>query len=47
MSEHSTTPPDDADDAMGVEPEEESGAGYGNHAPDMGQEPEEADKDAR
>ena len=29
------TPP--ADDADGVEPSEESGAGYGNHAPDDGE----------
>lgn len=35
--------PDEADDAMGVEPEEESGAGYGNHAPEPGGEPSEDD----
>ncbi|WP_302480235.1 hypothetical protein [Sphingomonas bacterium] len=27
-------PADKPDDTMGEEPEEESGAGYGNHAPD-------------
>jgi hypothetical protein len=34
MSEQATTPPDEPQEAMGVEPEEESGAGYGNHAPE-------------
>lgn len=44
MSEQKPTPPDG--DASGTEPEEESGAGYGNHAPDV-TEPQEAEKDAR
>lgn len=47
MSDQPTTPPDEPEDAMGVEPEEESGAGYGNHAPDVAAEPSEGDKDAR
>ena len=33
--------------AMGEEPEEESGAGYGNHAPDLEEEPSEPDSDMR
>lgn len=47
MSEQPTTPPTEPEDAMGEEPEEESGAGYGNHAPDVADEPSEVDKDAR
>ena len=47
MSEQPTGPADEPDDAMGEEPEEESGAGYGNHAPDVYEEPSETDKDAR
>ena len=37
------TPP--ADDTAGVEPEEESGAGYGNHAPDAGDAPVDGERD--
>lgn len=47
MTDEATTPPDEPAEAMGVEPEEESGAGYGNHAPDTGEEPSEESKDAR
>ena len=43
-----TAPDDDALNQMGEEPEEESGAGYGNHAvPDVATEPSDPDKDAR
>lgn len=45
MTEQKPTAPDQ--DASGAEPEEESGAGYGNHAPDVAAEPEQPDKDAR
>ena len=45
MTDQKPSPPDKA--ASGEEPEEESGAGYGNHAPDVYQEPSEPDKDAR
>jgi hypothetical protein len=45
MTDPQPTAPDA--DASGTEPEEESGAGYGNHAPDVYEEPAEADKDAR
>ena len=39
--------PDPDQAASGVEPDEEAGAGYGNHAPDVADEPSEAAKDAR
>lgn len=45
MTDQKPQQPDEA--ASGEEPEEESGAGYGNHAPDVYQEPSEPDKDAR
>lgn len=45
MTDQKPTAP--TDDAAGVEPEEESGAGYGNHAPDVAEQPAAADKDAR
>ena len=45
MTEQKPPPPDN--DASGSEPEEESGAGYGNHAPDVAVEPGGAEKDPR
>ena len=45
MSEQKPTAPDQ--DAGGEEPEEEAGAGYGNHAPDVTEGPGEDGKDAR
>ncbi len=47
MSEQPTAPDEQSDDTMGEEPEEESGAGYGNHAPDLTDEPSDGNKDAR
>ena len=47
MSEQPTGPEGPPDDAMGEEPEEESGAGYGNHAPDVAEESGKDDKDGR
>ena len=47
MSEQPNTPDAPADDASGEEPEEESGAGYGNHAPDADTEPVAPDEGTR
>jgi len=48
MPKDALNAPDEDENQMGGEPEEESGAGYGNHAvPDVAEEPSGPGKDAR